>query len=110
MTRPGIGLELEVSVRLRATSEGGRRTAILGGYRPLSVLSQEDGSKVYVGLSELDLGEPIAPGTVGDGVLRFDRTVSDLVCRLVGRGSQFELAEGTNVVGTAHVNGVRKLD
>jgi translation elongation factor EF-Tu-like GTPase len=109
MAGPDFGVILTIDVHLLATEDGGRRTAIGRGYRPLCVMRSRDGSETLVGLCELDPANDIAPGDDGEAKLRFLRDVADLVLSLGHPGFQFSLAEGLKVVGVAAVRTVETI-
>jgi len=106
MSGPTFGLTLDVSVDLLPTDGGGRIQPIASGYRPLCVIAAPDGDERIIGLCELRLDDPIAPGKSGGGRLRFDVAVSDDVRALLRVGSRFDLAEGAKRIGSAEVRGI----
>jgi hypothetical protein len=103
MSDPKIGARLRVEIRLLPSNQEGRSTPIANGYRPLCVFAGEDGSETVVGLCQLELAGKLMPGGVGEGTLGFAPEVSDLVRSLLRVGSEFGLAEGREVIGTARV-------
>jgi hypothetical protein len=102
---PQLGVTVHLSLDVRATEAGGRSRPIRDGYRPLCIIEGPDG-ETTIGLCELRLSEPIAPGNSGPGHLAFDLAVSDRVRGLLQVGSHFNLAEGGTVVATAEVRGI----
>jgi len=103
MERPNFGLTLAVRIDLLATAQGGRIRPVGSGYRPICLIPVTDGPDAMVGLCELSLDNPLTPGEIGPGRLKFDRAVSELVRSLVRVGSQFALAEGNHPIGHAEV-------
>ena len=101
MSDPKIGTKVRVEIRLLASDQEGRSTPIIDGYRPLCVFIGEDGTETVVGLCQLELSGELIPGGVGEGTLGFAPEVSDLVRSLLQVRSEFRLAEGHKVVGTA---------
>ena len=101
-----IGLKLDVEVRLKPQAQGGRSTPLVAGYRPLCVFTR-NGDKVTIGLCELDMATPLEAGMTGRATLAFDERVALRVRELVRVGTQFELSEGRQVIGSARVLGLR---
>jgi hypothetical protein len=100
--RPDFGVSLKVRLRLVPPEDGGRKTPIRSGSRPLSLI--KDGNRtIAIGLSELMLSDELQPGSSGVGTLMFHRDVSEMVMSLLGPGSQFSLAEGNHIVASAEV-------
>jgi hypothetical protein len=106
VSSPDIGLVLTVRVDLFKSEAGGRSRPIETGYRPICRFPDRYEHETVVGLCELELPEPLNPGTSGEGRLSFDAAVSGQVRSLISRGSRFVLAEGPNVIGAAHVLGI----
>ncbi len=100
--RPDFAVSLKVRLRLVPPEDGGRKTPIRSGYRPLSLVKDRDRT-ITIGLSELMLSDELQPGSSGVGTLMFHRDVSDMVMSLLGPGSQFSLAEGNHIVASAEV-------
>ena len=105
MSPPQFGVTLDIRLDVRATDAGGPSRPIRDGYRPLCVIGGPHG-ETLIGLCELRLNDPIAPGESGIGRLSFDASVLDRVLALVHVGSTFELAEGRTVVAAAQVRGM----
>lgn len=102
-----IGLKLDVEVRLKPETQGDRSTPLVAGHRPLCVFTR-DGDKVTIGLCELDLANPLETGMTGRATLAFDERVASRARELVRVGTQFELSEGSQVIGSARVLGLRE--
>jgi hypothetical protein len=102
---PTFGVTLDLQIDVRSTAAGGRSQAIVSGYRPLCAIGGPDG-ETTIGLCELQLDHPIAPGTSGIGRLSFDVAVSDEVRALLQVGSTFALVEGRHAVADAEVRGI----
>lgn len=94
---------LRVEIRLLSPNDGGRSTPIVDGYRPLCVLAGEGRSETVVGLCQLELAGELMPGNIGEGTLAFAPEASEVVRSRLREGSEFELAEGHKVIGTARV-------
>jgi hypothetical protein len=97
-----FGVTLAVSVEMLPTERGGRAHPIESGYRPICVVAGPDGEEVLIGLCEGEFHQ----GTSGEGRLRFDVAVTELVRSLLTVGSVFTLAEGHRRVATAVVRGI----
>jgi hypothetical protein len=102
---PTFGVTLELRLDARSPAAGGRSRAIESGYRPVCAIDGPDG-ETFIGLCELQLDHPIAPGTSGVGRLSFDGAVAEEVRALLQVGSQFALAEGRRRIAEAEVLGI----
>jgi elongation factor Tu len=102
MPGPDIGLRLRVEVALLSTDDGGRKSPIRDGYRPISVVGTGD-DELLIGLAQLRLARELAPGDSGVGTLEFSRSVAELAKAKLPPGADFALAEGRKVVGRAQV-------
>jgi hypothetical protein len=102
---PTFGITLDLHLNVQSTSRGGRSRQIESGYRPVCLIEGPEG-ETQIGLCELVLDHPIAPGTSGNGRLAFDIAVAEEVRALVRVGSTFALMEGRNHVATAEVRGI----
>lgn len=98
----GQRVRLSAEAFATATRDGGRRSPITSGYRPLCVLDDAN-TKVTIGLCELEAATAIHPGTHGRATLVFDERVAADVARLAREGTAFEISEGTRVVATGRV-------
>jgi translation elongation factor EF-Tu-like GTPase len=96
-------LRLDVEVALRPANEGGRSISVQSGYRPLCRFRRYGGDEVTVGMCELEVERPIRPGETVRGTFAFDEGVSQTVRSLVHVGTEFDLAEGAQIVGRARV-------
>jgi translation elongation factor EF-Tu-like GTPase len=98
-----IGVTLRADIRLSSPDQGGRTKPVLSGYRPLCIARRDDGTEEVVGLCQLEIADELLPGTSGEGKLLFAPAVSDAVKSLLKVGSEFSLAEGKRIVGSAWV-------
>jgi translation elongation factor EF-Tu-like GTPase len=102
-----FGVRLEVQLWLLTREQGGLPVPIFNGYRPLVVVSRPSNGEVVIGLSELQLDQPIPPGQTGTAMLAFDRAVESEVRSLLHPGTIFSLAEGKRIIAKAQVLNVR---
>lgn len=103
MERRNFGVRLEIQLSLLTREQGGLPVPIFNGYRPLCIVARPGDGELVIGLSELQLDQPISPGQIGKGVLAFDRTVESEVRSLLSPGVHFSLAEGNRVIAKAQV-------
>jgi len=105
MPQRDFGLTLDLRIAMRATDAGGRARPIDSGSRPLCVIDGPAG-QTMIGLCEIDLDRPIAPGESGLCRLWFDVAVSDEIRALLQVGSRFSLADGTRPFADAEVRAI----
>jgi len=103
MTDPRRLIRVPVRVSMLPTSEGGRRSPVRSGFRPLCHFGSA--SAQPVGLCELELTgrEQLEPGGSAEGVLQFDVVHRDLLRELVKPGVSIMLGDGPRIVGRAVV-------
>jgi hypothetical protein len=104
MAPRNVGVTLDLRLEVLATAAGGRSRPIVTGSRPLCILDGPAGQTV-IGLCELRLERPIAPGESGIGRLSFAIDVSDEIWARLPVGSRFTLAEGPWPIAAAEVRG-----
>lgn len=101
-------LALRVELHLLSADEGGRATPVSSGYRPLCQFTRPDNTVETVGMCQLELIDvtQVKPGESARGLLKFAPGLEDMVRDLAEVSPDVALAEGTQVVGSAHVTAV----
>lgn len=107
MPQPDFGVTLDLGIEMRATEADGRSRPIVNGSRPLCVIDGPAG-QTTIGLCEIRLDRPIAPGESGNGRLSFDVAVSEEIRALLHVGSRFVLADGPRQIADAEVRAISR--
>jgi len=101
MTNSKFAFTIRVQIELLKTSEGGLSCAVGLIYRPLCVFPTD--SREVVGMCQLELASPLAPGATAAALLGFDALVAERARELIARYPEFALEEGSQVIGSARV-------
>jgi translation elongation factor EF-Tu-like GTPase len=106
--RVPFALTLEVDLHLLSPEQGGVKTPVSSGYRPLCQFAIDDGKTQTVGMCQLELvdAEQVHPGGSARGLLRFAEGVAEIVKVIAHVGSDVALVEGARVIGSARVTAI----
>lgn len=97
-------LRVKAIIKLRPTSEGGRKTAIASGYRPNHVFYHRDDGKwseSFIGEISFEDSEFIYPGEEREVLVRFLSFAP--IEKYFKIGFEWSIYEGANLVGSARI-------
>lgn len=103
MTISNVGLRLGVRISLLDSDLGGRKHPLMDGARPLVRVRRSEGEQQLIGLMEVRLAEPVAPGGTGEGVLEFHEHVAEVARAFLPVGAMCDICEGNRMVGAAEI-------
>src|SRR5271170_1781704 len=88
-----VGLRLGVRISLLDSDAGGRKHPLMDGARPLVRVRRSEGEQQLIGLMEVRLAEPVAPGGEAERILEFHERVAEVARALLPVGATCDICE-----------------